>query len=168
MTDPELIDDIERREGWPVYTDLPDDLGGPTKGGITLATLRAWRRNPVTTVASLITLERPEARAIYQFLFLQPFATLRPIDEAVYAFCVDLGVLRGPRRVALMLQEIVGATQDGWIGPHTLTALAPFKAHLLVMLIGYRFAHIEQRVREQPSQRKFRAGWRSRNASFLP
>nr|WP_222532573.1 glycosyl hydrolase 108 family protein [Azospirillum sp. 412522] len=42
-----IIDTILRREGWPRYTDRPSDRGGPTKGGITLATLTNWRKRPV-------------------------------------------------------------------------------------------------------------------------
>lgn len=166
MMDAQIINAIEKAEGWPKFTDHPDDLGGPTKGGITLTTLRAWRGNPAVTVAELKALERPEARAIYQFMYLQPFASI--LDPALRHYCIDLGVLRGPRKAAMMLQDIVGVNADGWIGPKTLAAMEPFKRYLLVMLIGSRFAHIAQRVRELPSQETFRRGWRNRNTSFLP
>jgi lysozyme family protein len=167
MTDEQIINGIERREGWPAYTNRPADLGGPTKGGITLATLRIWRNNPTLGVEALKALERPEARAIYQFLFLQPFATIP--DQPLREYMIDLGVLRGPRAAAIMLQEIVGARPaDGWIGPKTLEALEPFRPHALVMTIGARFVHIENRVKAVPSQETFRNGWRNRNRSFLP
>jgi lysozyme family protein len=167
VTDAQIIDAIEKREGWPTYSNRPDDLGGPTKGGITLHTLRAWRNDPTLTIDDVKTLERPEARAIYQFMFVQPFAAI--LDTTLRHYLIDLGVLRGPRRSAIMLQEIVGARPfDGWIGPKTLKALDAFTSRdLLVMLIGYRFAHIEQRVREDPTQEWARDGWRNRNAEFL-
>lgn len=166
MTDDQIIDAIEKNEGWPSYTDHPDDLGGATKGGITLSTLRTWRKDPRVTAADLQALERSEARAIYQFLYVQPFASIP--DDALRHYLIDLGVLRGPRKAAIMLQEIVGTQADGWIGPQTVKAIAPFRKHLLVMLVGYRFAHIEARIRENPSQRAFRNGWRARNQRFLP
>jgi lysozyme family protein len=167
VTDAQIIDGIERREGWPTFTNHPEDFGGPTKGGITLATLRLWRNNPHVTVDELKALERPEARAIYQFLFLQPFAGVP--DQKLREYLIDLGVLRGPRAAALMLQDVVGARPaDGWIGPKTLKALEPLSRHALVMVIGARFQHIEQRVRTVPSQETFRNGWRNRNRSFLP
>ena len=167
MTDADIIDGIERREEWPEYTNRPADLGGPTKGGITLATLRVWRNNPTLGIDALKALERPEARAIYQFLYIQPFANVP--DLSLREYLIDLGVLRGPRAAAMMLQDIVGARPvDGWIGPKTLKALEPLSRHALVMVIGARFAHIEQRVRAVPSQEEFRNGWRNRNRSFLP
>jgi len=166
MTDIQIIDAIEKQEGWPKFTNRADDLGGPTKGGITLTTLRAWRNNPKLQIADLKALERPEARAIYQFMFLQPFVAI--LDPALRHYCIDLGVLRGPRKAAMMLQDIVGVPADGWIGPKTIAALQPFKRHALVMLIGARFVHIEDRVRENPSQIWARDGWRNRNRSFLP
>ena len=167
MIDTQIIAAIKKAEGWPKCTDHPHDLGGPTKGGITLETLRLWRHDPLVTVADLKALQEPEANAIYQFLYLQPFDALR-FAPALRHYCIDLGVLRGPRRSAMVLQEIVGADADGWIGPQTLKAIEPFKRHVLVMLIGSRFTHIEGRIRENPTQKTFRNGWRNRNASFLP
>jgi lysozyme family protein len=166
MTDARIIAAIKLAEGWPKFTNDPADLGGPTKGGITLETLRVWRRNPKATVADLKALEEPEANAIYQFMYLQPFAGVT--DQPLRHYLIDLGVLRGPRRSAMMLQDIVGVDADGWIGPKTLAAMKPMAKHLLVMLIGSRFTHIEARVRENLTQRRFRNGWRARNASFLP
>lgn len=167
MTDEQIIDRIEKAEGWPKFTNLSADLGGPTKGGITLDTLRVWRRDPKVSVSDLQALGRPEARAIYQFMFVQPFRAI--VDEKLRYYLVDLGVLRGPRKAAMMVQDIVGARPaDGWIGPQTLKLIEPFKKQLLVMLIGSRFTHIEQRVRENPTQEPFRTGWRNRNKTFLP
>lgn len=166
MTDERIIAAIKRAEGWPAFTDKPHDLGGPTKGGITLDTLRVWRNYRYVSVDDLKALKEDEADAIYQFLYVQPFYVIT--DQALRHYLIDLGVLRGPRRAAQMLQEIVGVEADGRIGPVTLKAMKPFAKHLLVMLIGSRFTHIEGRVREDPTQRTFRNGWRKRNTRFLP
>lgn len=164
MTDAQILDRLEKAEGWPAFTSKANDP--PTKGGITLETLRVWRRDPTVTVQQLRALERPEARAIYQFMFLQPFQAI--VDEELRYYLIDLGVLRGPRRAAMMLQDIVGARPaDGWIGPKTLKAMEPFRKHLVAMLVGSRFTHIEQHVREQPEDEEYRNGWRNRNAGFL-
>jgi lysozyme family protein len=164
MTDDQVIDDIEVKEGWPKFSNRRNDV--PTKGGITLETLRVWRRNPKANVAYLQNLTRQEARAIYQFMFLQPFDAVA--EDRLRHFLVDLGVLRGPRAAAIMLQEIVGADQDGWIGKKTLEAMEQFTPdEIRVMMVGYRFAHIEAHLRKHPEDKEYRSGWRRRNASFL-
>lgn len=166
MTDVEILADIKKSEGWPLFTDHPNDLGGATKGGVTLATFRVWRRNYTLTAADLRQLTEAEADAIYEFLYLQPFAAIT--DPALRHYLIDLGVLRGPRKSIQMLQEIVGVEADGWIGPDTLTAMVPYARHLLVMLIGSRYTHIAARVRENQTQKAFERGWRNRNDRFLP
>lgn len=165
MTDADIIDRIELAEGWPKFTAKANDP--PTKGGITLDTFRVWRRDSTLTSADLRALERPEARAIYQFMFVQPFSLVT--DDSLRYYLTDLGVLRGPRRAAMVLQEIVGVQPvDGWIGPRTMTGVALFQPNVLVMMIGSRFTHIEQHIREQPDDAEYRNGWRNRNAGFLP
>jgi lysozyme family protein len=166
MTDEEIITQIKASEGWPAFTIHPHDFGGPTKGGVTLETLRLWRRDPQVTVNELRKLTEEEADAIYAVLYLKPFEAIQ--DAELRHYLVDLGVLRGPRKAAQMLQDIVGAESDGWIGPKTLAAMSHFEPHdLLVMLIGARFAHIAQRVRDDPTQRRWEPGWRARNREFL-
>jgi lysozyme family protein len=148
MTDLEILADIKRSEGWPQYTDHPADAGGATKGGITLATFRTWRRDFTLTGADLRQLTEEEADAIYQFLYLQPFAMVA--DSALRHYL------------------IVGVDADGWIGPQTLAAVEKYAQHVLVMLIGARFTHIAQRARENVTQKVFVQGWRNRNERFLP
>lgn len=167
MTDKDILAAIIRNEGG--YVDHPDDLGGPTNMGITALTLGEWRRlgRPATR-DEVRTLTRGEAEAIYAVRYLQPFAALKTVDEQLRHYCIDLGVLRGPRRAAMVLQEIVGADADGWIGPKTLAAIRPLQPHVLVMMIGSRFTHIEGRIKENSTQKVFRNGWRNRNRRFLP
>lgn len=165
MTDVAIIAEIKRSEGWPKFSNHPHDLGGPTKGGITLETFRVWRKDPTLTAADLKNLSESEAEAIYQFMFVQPFAAIA--SPKLRHWLIDIGVLRGPRKAAMMLQDIVGVDADGWIGPQTLKAMQPYAKHLLAMLIGSRFTHIAQRVRDNPTQQTFRNGWRNRNDRFL-
>jgi lysozyme family protein len=165
VTDADILDAIIKAEGG--YVDHAADLGGPTNMGITAATLGEWRRlGRNATRAEVKALTRAEAEAIYAVRYLRPFDAIQDADLRHYL--IDLGVLRGPRKAAQMLQDVVGVEADGWIGPETLKAMKPFARHLLVMLIGIRFAHIAERVRELPSQKAFMAGWRNRNARFLP
>jgi len=165
MNDRDILAAIIANEGG--YVDHPADAGGPTNMGITAATLGEWRLlGRVATREEVQALTRQEAEAIYAVRYLSPFRDIE--DAKLRHYLIDLGVLRGPRKAAQMLQAQVGTEQDGWIGKETLAAMVPLAAHLLVLLIGARFAHIEQRVLENPSQAAFRDGWRARNRRFLP
>ena len=84
--------------------------------GITAVTLGEWRRlgRPATR-DEVKALTRDEAKAIYAVHYLRPFDPIA--DPSLRHYLIDLGVLRGPRKAAQMLQGVVGAETDGWIGP---------------------------------------------------
>ena len=115
MTDTEVIDGILRREGR-VYTNRAADRGGPTKFGITQATLSRWRRKPVTA-EDVRNLTEAEARAIYMVEYVQPWQWVT--DDELRALLVDWGVTSGFSRPARALQTVIGAAVDGITGPET-------------------------------------------------
>lgn len=117
-----LIDEILVAEGWPKYTNRPTDRGGPTKGGITLKTLRAWRGQPVTA-EDVQALNETEVRRIYEVRFVEEPRFAEIDDNDLRYNVVDAGVLHGPGFAARRLQEIVGVTVDGKVGPVTLRAV---------------------------------------------
>lgn len=120
----QIVDDLIRREG-STFTDHPADRGGPTKYGITQATLQGWRRRSnalaIVNSADVAALEEGEARAIYQRLFiLDPGFDLLE-DESLRALLVDAGVQHGPDVAVRWLQAAVGVSVDGRLGPLTAT-----------------------------------------------
>ncbi len=122
MTIDDILTDLLRREGWPAYTDRASDKGGPTKGGVTLRTLSAWRSRPCT-IADLQALPEAEARAIYRRRYVEDPRFDRIADERLRALLVDAGVLSGPTTAIGWLQEACGTTIDGVLGPDTLAAI---------------------------------------------
>lgn len=78
------------------------------------------------------------------------------VDYAVF----DLAVNAGPGRAAKFLQEAVGATPDGRIGPRTLAAAADFGANLIISKICDRR---ESYYRSLPHFPTFGRGWLKRN-----
>lgn len=116
MTDHALITEILRREGWPRYTDRKADRGGPTKGGITIDTLSAWRNYRVTARA-VFDLQEPEARAIYAARYITPWAWVP--DERLRELLLDWAVTSWHDDPARALQRAVGAGVDGVVGPQT-------------------------------------------------
>ena len=145
MTDDEIIDMILRREGG--YVDDPVDRGGCTNRGITLFTLRAWRRTTVTC-DDLRMMPESEARAIYRAIYVKPFAAL---DPDIKPQVVDIAVLSGVARAAALLA--MAKEQDE----------RPVNVQLVIERLKY-YAKI---VKADPSQAKFFGGWVNRATEFL-
>ncbi|TVR65359.1 MAG: hypothetical protein EA420_03420 [Candidatus Competibacteraceae bacterium] len=157
-----LIDGIIRREGG--YVNHPADRGGPTKYGITAATLGSARGNGRAATAGevqLLTME--EARAIYwhQYVARPNFDQIR--DDYLQEVVVDFAVHSGPRRAAEALQRAVGVRVDGIVGPMTLAAVNARDAEktaLRVMLDRALF--LLDLVGRDRSQAVFARGWANR------
>jgi len=130
MNEHDLITEVMRREGWPKYTNHPADKGGPTKGGITLATLSAWRKRPVTA-ADVEALTEAEVRGIYAQQYVRGPKFDQIADPALRHAVIDAGVLSGQPTAARWLQQAIGVTVDGIIGPRTLAAVNAASANVI-------------------------------------
>jgi lysozyme family protein len=120
MSHDSILDSVIRREGG--YVNRADDRGGPTKYGITLATLSTWRHAPVTA-ADVEALTELEARSIYQSEYIEKPGFNRIDDEPLRDLLVDCAVNHGPPRAIKWLQGALGVAPDGQIGPVTLASL---------------------------------------------
>ncbi len=168
---------IVAREGG--YVNDPDDPGGPTKYGVTLATLRGLR--PGATLADLKRLTRDEAVTI----FLDRYYRAPGIDrlpEALQPPVFDMQVNAG-RAAITLLQELLTdlgepVAADGILGPQTEAAAARAwerAGGLLVDAYGiarrnWYYALADRR----PSSRKFartrdggKGGWIRRAEAFI-
>jgi lysozyme family protein len=166
ITDDEIINRILQAEG-STYTDDPDDAGGPTKFGITLATLAAWRGTRCTAddVKALGLLEAIE---IYRAHYVAPFEGLRSYSPAILSLrvnVIDMGVNAGVVRAIRLLQQLAGVVVDGKIGAKTIAALDAL-AEPNLLFVGVRLAYYENVIAAKPSQIKYRRGWRTRALSF--
>lgn len=116
----ECVEIILRYEGG--FVNDPDDPGGATNFGITLATLRSWRNDTSLQPKDVRAMPVSEAKAIYQAKYWNAVSgdlLPRGLDLAVF----DFGVNSGVSRASKMLQNIVGVPEDGVIGPITLEAV---------------------------------------------
>ena len=103
--------------GW---ADDPVDPGGATMKGITIGTYRAWKGRAVTK-AELRAISDAEVAAIYRQNYWNAVRgdDLPPgLDLVAFDGAVNSGVSRG----AKWLQQALGVTADGKIGPQTLAA----------------------------------------------
>ena len=171
MTTDQILEGILVREGWPTYTepsaDLPD-RGGPTKGGITLNTLRGWRSPRPTTRADLQTLGKAEALAILRRRYVDCNGIALLEGTAHFAQVVDNGVLSGPYVSVCDLQEALGTVAiDGMIGPHTCAAIRAQGDRVRARLVRTRALRICGFVQAHPNQVVYLKGWLRRVLGFL-
>ena len=88
-----VIQDIIKREGG--YVDHPNDKGGPTKYGITLKTLAAWRGEVLTGSDDVKALTKEEATRIYREEYsLKPRFSLIE-NRSLRNLLIDSGVQHG-------------------------------------------------------------------------
>jgi len=135
------------------------DAGGETKYGI------SKRAYPDLDIENLT---REEADAIYERdYWRKPKFHKLPAKVAIAAF--DFGVNSGHKRAVKYLQRIVGAHDDGMLGPKTLAKVDSFKelitnweAELVLMYLEERKKFVKRIVENNPSQKRFLKGWLNR------
>lgn len=178
MTPDTIISDIIRAEG-SRYTNDPADRGGPTRWGITQATLAEHRGRPVTP-DDVAALTETEAREIYRLMYWERpgFALLGNHSMPIAAEVMDTGVNCGPDPAARMLQRLLNASNDagrlwpdlkvdGKCGPATSGALGHYLRHrgkegewvLFVALNGLQAAYYLSITESRPPNERFIYGW---------
>jgi lysozyme family protein len=163
---------IEREQG---FVNNPNDRGGPTKYGITQATLAKWRGQAVT-VDDVRALEKREARAIYEKRYLTGPHIDRIPHPLLRELVLDIGVLSGPATAIRLLQQCLldehgqALTADGVIGPTTLHALwgRDEPDIIQIKLVRQRVIQLVNVVQEDPTQLEFLEGWVTRTLDWLP
>lgn len=147
------------------YANDPDDSGGATMCGITIATYRAYRKTQgyaTTTVADLKNITYTEWRAVLKTLFWDKWQGDRITSQPLANLLVDWVWASGGYGIALP-QRILGVTADGIVGARTLAALNAAEPQTLFrQLHQARINYVEGIVRRKPSQKKFLNGWKRR------
>ncbi|ATD63697.1 hypothetical protein CNX70_08055 [Janthinobacterium svalbardensis] len=168
-----VIDDVLRTEGG--YVNDPQDKGGETNFGITVAVARA---NGYT--GPMRDLPVALARAIYTARYITgpKFDQVLAMHAGIGAELIDTGVNMGPRVAAEFLQRWLNGfndtgarypalTVDGNLGTQSLGALAAFLAWrgqegatvMLRALNGLQAARYLDITEANKTQRRFLFGW---------
>lgn len=151
---------IARWEGG--FVNDPDDPGGATNMGITIATLSRWRDRPVS-VSDVRNLSRDEADRIFHAWYWTPLRC-EELPPSIALMTYNAGVNSGPSRAARFLQEALNIqghrlVVDGKIGRKTLAASSVADERLCVE----SYADIYERFyRGLSTFRKFGRGWLNR------
>lgn len=161
---------IDRNEGTE-YTDRPDDDGGPTKFGITLATLRQWdlmRGVANTQPSDVEVLTRDEAEQIYQEFFWKALALDRVTAQAPATAIFDLAVNLGERNAVIVAQRALGVRVDGVLGSITISKIEVLDSkHFIPLLIEQAAGYYAERVQLKPSNLSNLKGWIARAVRLL-
>lgn len=168
-----MLNDILRREGG--YVDHPNDRGGPTKYGITQATLSSYVGRAVLR-SDVQNLSEEVAREIYELnYYIRP--RIDRLPEPIQAFIFDCAVNHGPRRAIKFVQSVCNQvfydpalSVDGAMGPNTrkaaFWALEQMGPWLLRALLEERRNFYYSIVAARPNQEVFLKGWLNRVNEF--
>jgi lysozyme family protein len=99
----------------------PQDPGGRTSRGITQAEYSAWLKEQGRPDNDVWNAPQADIDTIYHDEYWEPWCDWLPngIDYAFFDMCVNAG----PHRATVLLQEALGVTPDGRIGPITRAAI---------------------------------------------
>jgi len=117
---PTALKQVLKSEGG--WSDNPADPGGATMKGITIGTYRQWKNNPNITKEQLRAISDAEVYDIYKQQYWNKIdGDYMPsgVDYALFDAAVNMGV----GRAAKLIQEAVGVTADGVLGPKSLSAI---------------------------------------------
>lgn len=158
-----LVPKILRWEGG--FVNDPDDAGGATNKGVTIATFRKFY-GADATVAQLQKITDQQWLHIFRVGYWEKFRADEIEDQSIANICVDW--LYNSGIVAIKrVQKIVGVEDDGIVGAKTIAAINKREADpLFYQIRAARIAFVETIARNKPSQRKFLQGWKNRILSF--
>lgn len=146
----------------------PDDLGGATMCGVTIATFTKWRRSrhqPTPTVADLKVIGYDEWKLILKSEFWDKWRADEIRNQTVAEILVDWLWTSGASTVR-RVQKILGVNADGVVGPKTVAAINSREpSSLCRALTEARILHIDEICRRRPLNNKFRTGWLRRIAA---
>lgn len=140
------------------YVDHVSDRGGPTRYGITLATLSKWR-HAIVSAKDVELVGLAEVTEIYRARYWQAIAGDDLKSQIVTTATFDAAVLCGPNRAIRFMQRAIKVQADGIMGPVTLAAAnAHPERHFIVPFMQQYSAHL-LRSAQAPGQNLFLAGW---------
>lgn len=159
-----LIPFILRWEG--DFVDDPDDRGGATNKGITIATYRFYRRQrgyATTTVADLKNISDAEWADVLKSLYWDKWQGDKIVNQSIANILVDWVWASGSYGIKLP-QKMLGVTADGVVGNQTLAAVNDYtpQCELFEKIRQERIAFVNRIVAARPANRKFRKGWLNR------
>jgi len=136
--------------------DDPADHGGRTSRGITQREYDKWRDSKGLPHADVWKAAQSEIETIYHDDYWNPHCDLLPVGPDYLLF--NMNVNAGPGRGAKILQQAVGVTPDGKIGPVTRQAIGAMNPVTLIE----KYSEASRAFYLGLNQPKFTKGWLNR------
>lgn len=150
-----------------VFVSDPLDHGGPTRFGITQATLSAHMGRPAS-VAEVQNIDPQTVSSIYRMNYWTPIRGDKIQAQGVATALLDLAALTGPSMAVKMMQAAVKVTADGLMGPLTLAAINSAQPQSVLVAFSHGACnYFAQIVLRDPTQVKFLSGWQLRAHKML-
>lgn len=147
------------------FVNDPDDLGGATNKGITLATYGAYCRRkgyPKPTVARLKAMDDATWYEIFKTMYWDRWKADNIVSQSVANIVVDWVWASGSYGVT-RVQKLLGVSADGIVGSKTLAALnSQSPLPLFGKIKQDRIKFIDEICAKRPANNKFKKGWMNR------
>lgn len=147
------------------FANDPDDLGGATMCGVTLATFADYCRRkgyPRPTIVRLKAIKYKEWLEILKTMFWDKWKADQINNESVALILVDWVWGSGKYGITIP-QKAIGVTADGIVGPKTIAAVnAKDPKQLFDLIRKERLAYIERICRSRLTNLKYKRGWLNR------
>lgn len=147
------------------FANDPDDLGGATMCGVTLATFAEYCRRkgyPRPTIVRLKAIKYKEWLEILKTMFWDKWKADQINNESIALILVDWVWGSGKYGITIP-QRAIGVTADGIVGPKTIAAVnAKDPKQLFDLIRKERLAYIERICRSRPTNLKYKRGWLNR------
>lgn len=142
------------------FVNDPNDSGGATNKGVTLATFRKYKGASVT-VDDLKAITDEDWDAIFKTMYWDNCKADEINSQAVANLIVDWYWMSGTNAIKYV-QRLIGADEDGIVGKQTLSRLNAKGDGLVLDIYNCRKDFYHRIVASRPSQKRFLRGWINR------
>jgi len=145
------------------FVDHPEDPGGATNKGVTHKTYAEFLGRPLEDVDELKNIPDEHVQIIYKNMYWDKVCG-DELDTGLDFCTFDWAVNSGPSRSSKYLQGLVGATEDGIIGPRTMERINATDTGMLIQAMANKR---EEYYRSLKTFETFGKGWLRRNKETL-
>ena len=155
----QIIQFIKEKEGG--YVNDPDDKGGCTNSGVTIAVFRKFF-GKAKTCEDLKKLTDEEWEKIFVKDYWKPWKADEIQNQSIAQLVVDMGYMSGTKLAIKKVQACLGLKADGIVGPITLGALND-KSTMVTFrkLYSMRYTWLHQ-LALKANNKKYLRGWLNR------